>query len=123
MNGEIKKWVAEEFASLKLNSVRLERRFKMVMSDLSEQPDKSIWLASRSRANAKAVYRMLANEKCNKESILRAHRKAVGNRNEESVLLAIQDTMSINYAGHEKTVGIKYTSRPIKKIWRHVNAC
>ena len=111
MHGEIKTWVAEEFASLKLNSGRLERRFKMAMSDLSEQPDKSIWLASGSRANAKAVYRMIANEKCKKASILRAHREAVSHRNEESVLLAIQDTMSINYAGHEKTVGMGYNCK------------
>ena len=77
MNGEIKGWVAKEFETLCLNSKRLERRFQKTMSDLSDQPDKSIWLASGSRVNAKAVYRMLANEKLDKESVLAAHRDAV----------------------------------------------
>ena len=38
----IKEWVEKEFATLNFKSLRLERRFKMAMSDLSEQPDKSI---------------------------------------------------------------------------------
>ena len=81
----------------------------MVMSDLSEQPEKSIWLASGSRANAKAVYRMIANEKLTKESILSAHRDAVSERSaEEQVLLAVQDTMSVNYNGHTETKGLGY---------------
>jgi hypothetical protein len=108
MNGEIKEWVTKEFETLKLKSSRLERRFKMVMSDLWEQPEKSIWLASGSRSNAKAVYRMIGNEKCEKESIMSAHREAVNSRNEDSILLAIQDTMSVNYSGHEKTEGMGY---------------
>lgn len=108
MEGRIKEWIAEEFKTLNLKSKRLEKRFMKSMSDLSEQPEKSIWLASGSRTNAKAVYRMIANEKCEKESILRAHREAVNKRNEESELLAIQDTMSVNYGGHGKTVGLGY---------------
>ena len=107
---KVKEWVEKEFETLSFKSLRLERRFKMVMSDLSEQPDKSIWLASGSRSNAKAVYRLIANEKCEKERILSAHREAVSKRNEETVLLAIQDTMSVNYDGHKKTEGLGYNS-------------
>lgn len=80
----------------------------MAMSDLSEQPEKSIWLASGSRSNAKAVYRMLGNERLDKEEILMAHRDAVDARNEERILLAVQDTMSVNYNTHEKTSGLGY---------------
>ena len=108
MSAGIKDWVKEEFETLDFNSKRLERRFKMAMSDLSEEPDKSIWLASGSRANAKAVYRMIANEKCDKESILKSHRDATGKKNKESILLAIQDTMSVNYSNHNKTEGLGY---------------
>jgi hypothetical protein len=32
----------------------------------------------------------------------------VNSRNEESILLAIQDTMTVNYSGHEKTEGMGY---------------
>ena len=108
MKGEIKEWVEKEFKTLQFKSLRLERRFKMAMSNLSEQPDKSIWLASGSRSNAKAVYRMLANEKCDKESILSAHRDAIEVRNESKVMLAVQDTMSVNYKTHTKTSGLGY---------------
>jgi hypothetical protein len=109
VNGEIKGWVSNEFKTLTFKSKRLERRFKMTISDLSDQPDKSIWLASGSRANAKAVYRMLSNEKVDRESILAAHRDATSSRCfENSVLLAVQDTMAVNYNGHTKTKGMGY---------------
>jgi hypothetical protein len=77
------------------------------MIDLSDQPDKSILLSSGSRSQAKAVYRMISNEKCTKAEILSSHGDASASRSsEESLLLAIQDTMSVNYAGHEKTEGL-----------------
>jgi len=119
LNGEINTWVAKEFETLNLGSKRLERRFKMAMSDLSEQPEKSIFLASGSRANAKAVYRMLANEGCDKEEILAAHRESAGNRNEEKVLLAVQDTMAVNYSTHTKTEGLGYNCEQALGINAH----
>jgi len=108
VNGEIKEWVRKEFKTLCLHSKRLESRFLMTMSDFSDQPEKSIWLAAGSRANAKAVYRMLGNEKFRKESILSAHRDAVQERGKGRVLLAIQDTMAVNYNTHTKTAGMGY---------------
>jgi hypothetical protein len=51
---------------------------------------------------------MLANEKCEKASILSAHRDALEVRNESAVLLAVQDTMSVNYSTHTKTSGLGY---------------
>ena len=119
MRGKIKEWVSKEFETLKMKSARLERRFKMVMSDLSDQPDKSVWLASGSRANAKAVYRMIANPKCTKESILTAYREAVKIRNEEAILLSIQDTMCVSYEGHTKTEGLGYSSEKTLGINSH----
>jgi len=94
----------------------------MTMSDLSERPDKSIWLASGSRTNAKAVYRMLKNEDFNKESVLSAHREATVERGKESeVLLAVQDTMSVNYNGHKKTEGLGYNSELVLGL--NVHSC
>jgi len=122
MNGEIREWVREEFKTLCLKSKRLESRFKKTMSDLSEQPEKSIWLATGSRANAKAVYRMLKNEKFDKESILAAHRESVGGRIEEEqipLLLAIQDTMSVNYGTHTQTEGMGYNCEQTLGINTH----
>jgi hypothetical protein len=102
-----------------MKSPRLEKRFKMAMSDMSDEPDKSIWLASGSRTNSKAVYRMIANPKCDKASILGAHREAVAKRNEENVLLAIQDTMCVNLNGHKKTDGLGYNSEKTLGVNSH----
>jgi hypothetical protein len=104
----VKEWVKTEFKTLDFKSKRLENRFMKTMSDMSNQPDKSIWLASGSRSNAKAVYRMLGNEKCDKAKILSSHCDAVEARNESVVLLSVQDTMSVNYGTHEKTEGLGY---------------
>ena len=122
MNGETKGWVSDEFKTLDLNSERLERRFSIAMSDLSDQPDASIWLASGSRSNAKAVYRMLANENFEKDSILAAHRDTVVERSGgHQVLLAVQDTMSVNYGNHTKTKGIGYCCE--KTLGLNVHSC
>lgn len=94
----------------------------MATSDLSEQPNKSVWLASGSRTNAKAVYRMLKNEDLTKESILSAHRDATAERGKAlPVLLAVQDTMSVNYEGHRKTEGLGYNCEQTRGL--NVHSC
>jgi hypothetical protein len=66
----------EAFAGLDFHSIRLEERFIRTMETLIRQPDTSIWEASEDRAEAKAIYRMLGNERCDREEIARAHREA-----------------------------------------------
>ena len=87
----------QEFTGIDFGSIRLSERFKKTMGNLMEQPDKSIWLCSGSRSEAKAVYRMLGNEKFDSKEILRCHREATIERmSEYSVILAVQDTTSVN---------------------------
>ena len=104
LNTDINHWVKKEFQTINFGSKRLEKRFLKAMSDLSEEPEKSI-LSSGSRANAKAAYRMLGNEKFTKESILAAHKDTTNTRNQNNTLLAIQDTMAVSYTTHKKTAG------------------
>jgi hypothetical protein len=80
------------------------------METLSGQPDKSIWLCSENRADAKGIYRMLGNVALEQEEILRAHREATIKRMVESekTILAIQDTTSLNYNTQTKMKGIGY---------------
>lgn len=101
-------WIEREFKTIDLGSRRLEGRLKKAVKDLSEQPSKSIFLSSGSRAQAKAVYRMLGNEKMTADGVLSAHRDAIGERIEGEAMLAIQDTMAVNMSGHEKTEGMGY---------------
>ncbi|MDR1229885.1 MAG: IS4 family transposase [Spirochaetaceae bacterium] len=99
-----------EFAGLDFRSLCLERRFVRTMKTLMNQPGKSIWEASEDRAEAKAIYRMLANRKFSREEILGRHREAVMRRMVEhgGTILAVQDTVGLNYSTHWKTKGIGY---------------
>ncbi|MDR2630878.1 MAG: transposase, partial [Spirochaetaceae bacterium] len=67
--------MAEEFADVDFNEARLEKRFVRTMETLSRQPDKSIWASSKNRAEAKAIYNLVGNEKFDRNEILKAHRE------------------------------------------------
>jgi hypothetical protein len=121
LNTDINYWVKKEFQTINFGSKRLEKRFLKVMSDLSEEPEKSIWLSSGSRANAKAAYRMLGNEKFTKESILAAHKDTTNTRNQNNTLLAIQDSLAVSYATHKKTAGLGYNCE--KTLGINVHSC
>ena len=112
----------EEFKNLDFKSKKLEDRFKKSIEILSEQPDKSIWLASGSRSEAKAIYRMLGNEKTDIQEILRSHKESTKARiSGMPVILAIQDTMCVNYNGHTKTKGMGYNCEKFLGI--NVHSC
>jgi len=114
--------LANEFKGIDFKSARLEKRFIKTMDKLSKQPDKSVWLASGTRAEAKAVYRLLGNEKVEKNEVLRAHRESTKQRMQgHSIILAIQDTTTLNYNNHTKTEGLGYVSDKILGI--NIHSC
>ena len=123
---KIKQWVEKEFKTLELQSSRLLRRFFVTMSTLSDQPDKSVLTASGGRGQAKAVYRMLANGKYTDDAVMSAHHDAIQTRYDEIraergevELLAVQDTMSVNYEGHKKTTDLGYTGNDTRGLSVH----
>ena len=100
-----------EFKSINFQSKKLEDRFRKTVLKLEKQPDKSILSSTGSRSEAKAVYRMLNNDKFEIAEILKAHQEATIkriNNSEIKVILAVQDTTSINYDSHPKTKGLGY---------------
>jgi hypothetical protein len=110
----------KEFAGIDFNSERLEKRFRKEMKTLARQPGESIWGCSANRAESKAIYRMLGNERFDDKEILREHRAATINRFAgEKVILAVQDTTSLNYDTHEKTQGIGYIGDKTKGVNIH----
>jgi hypothetical protein len=101
--------IAEEFADVDFNEERLEKRFRQTMETLSKDPQKSIYASSANRAEAKAIYNLLGNDKFNTSEILRAHRAATIRRMEgQSLILAVQDTTSVNYDGQREMEGSGY---------------
>jgi hypothetical protein len=113
----------EEFAGVDFHSVRPEKRFIRTMETPVQQPDASIWEASENRAEAKAIYRMLGNERFDREEIAGAHREATIRRTAEygGTIPAVQDTTGVNYNGHLKTEGIGYISD--KTLGVNVHSC
>ena len=54
-----------------------------------------------------AVYRLLSNGRVKIEHILEPHQERTGDRcSVESVVLAVQDTTTVNYDGHNGTQGL-----------------
>ncbi|MCL1976879.1 MAG: hypothetical protein FWG55_02045 [Candidatus Bathyarchaeota archaeon] len=121
MTGDVSNWVEKEFETVDFGSKRLEKRFLRVMSDLAQEPEKSIWLATGSRSNAKAAYRMIGNQTFTKENILAAHQTATNTRNQDNTLLVIQDTTAVNYATHKKMAGLGYNCE--KSLGINVHSC
>ncbi|MCL2138975.1 MAG: IS4 family transposase, partial [Treponema sp.] len=115
--------MSEEFATLDFNSSRLEKRFIRTMETLAGQPDKSIWFCSKNRAEAKAAYRLLSNDKLDREEILRAHQESTVGRmiQSERTILAVQDTTSLNYNTQTKMEGIGYISD--KTLGVNIHSC
>ena len=113
-----------EFKSINFQSKKLEKRFKKTMVKLEKQPDKSILSSTGSRSEAKAVYRMLDNEKFEMNEILNSHKEATIERiinSDNKIILAVQDTMSVNYSTHIKTKGLGYNCD--KSLGINVHSC
>ena len=102
-------WAYEEFKNLGINCGRTIKRFIRSMVTLSRKIGESIAGASDSKAEAKAMYRLIENKKVTEEVILDAHRKATIQKmkeSDESIILSIQDTTMLNYTSHKKTTGL-----------------
>lgn len=112
----------KEFEGIEFKSKRLKDRFIQTMNKMMEQPGQSIWLSSGSRSSAKAVYRMLGNEKLNREVILNCHKNATIERmKEHPIVLAVQDTTSVNYATRTKMQGLGYNCD--KTLGINIHSC
>lgn len=99
-------WVYKEFKNLAINCGRLINRFIQSMVTLSNKSSESIAAASKDKAEAKAIYRLLQNEKITEEVILSSHRKqTIRNIKEcgEGIILSIQDTSDISYTNLKST--------------------
>lgn len=102
-------WAFKEFKTLGINCGRTINRFIRTMITLSDKIRESIAAASDSKAEAKAIYRLIDNKKVTEEVVLNAHRKATIQRMKESgelIILSIQDTTTLNSSSHQKTEGL-----------------
>jgi hypothetical protein len=100
-------WVHREFAGARLGDRRLERRLIEIAGAFAVRPTGAIPQACGSWAATKAAYRFFDHERTTMDRLLEPHRGATVERmRREPVVLLVQDTTSLNYAGRPDMQGI-----------------
>jgi hypothetical protein len=99
--------VAREFAGIKLGDKRLGQRAQIIMTQFSQQPTASIPQACERWGDIKAAYRFFDNDAVQPEQLLQPHSQATIQRMQsQAIVLAVQDTTSLNYSTHPHTEGL-----------------
>lgn len=97
-------WAAEELGGAPLGDSRLAQRLLTLARDFYARPQANIPQACQSRAKTKAAYRFLEHDQTTLDQILAPHYEATVRRvTQEPVVLAVQDTTSLNYSTHPAT--------------------
>jgi hypothetical protein len=100
-------WAEEEFGEAKLGDKRRVERLLTIARDFYARPQANIPQASQSRAKSKAAYRFLENSNNSMEKILEPHYESTLSRlSKEKVVLAVQDTTSLNYSTPREDLGL-----------------
>ncbi len=100
-------WAKAEFAQAGLPDQRLQHRLELMASAFAQKPTASIPEACPDWAQAKGAYRFLENERIEPARLRQGHHRATLERvKTEPVVLAIQDTTTLNYSSHPKTAGL-----------------
>ncbi|GHT83832.1 hypothetical protein FACS1894137_05990 [Spirochaetia bacterium] len=96
--GDLELKLSEEFNNIDFNSKRLNERFQQTVMTFGKRLGGAIYASSESRAEAKAIYRMLGNTRLDSEKIAQVHKTETIRRiaGYGDVILAVQDTTGIN---------------------------
>lgn len=98
-------WAREEMETARLKDRRLNKRLKIVLSQLAAQPTASIPQACGGRSEWKAAYRFFENEKTSFEDVLQPHCDATRKRMKaQPVVLVVQDTTEVDVTRPEQVV-------------------
>jgi len=103
------KWIANEFSNLSINDLRLGKRFLNVATALMKSPTKTINQAMENWPETKAAYRLFDNDKLERGAIMASHKEGTLSRVDDfngEVILAIQDSTTLNYTHHPKVTGL-----------------
>lgn len=100
-------WAEQELGRADFGDPRLTRRLVEIARNFYAAPQGNIPQASRNRAGAKGTYRFIENKVTNMDDVLRPHYESTIRRcREQSVVLAVQDTTSLNYTGLASCQGL-----------------
>lgn len=97
-------WAEEEFRQARLPDRRLVARCCDVARVLYARPQSNLPQACGSRVRTKATYRFFQNPRVTMSGVLQSHYEATARRMAgQRVVLAVQDTTSLNYSTHPAT--------------------
>jgi hypothetical protein len=100
-------WAQREFGDLALGDRRLQKRLVQMAQDFYARPQANIPQACGTRAKTKAAYRLLDHEDLSLSQLLTTHfASTVERMGRYPVVLAVQDTTSLNYTSHLETEGL-----------------
>src|SRR4051812_23248105 len=100
-------WAEVEFDTAELGDWRLTRRLQELAGRLAEHPSAALPVACADGAELKAAYRFFDNAQVTPAAVLASHVQATTARlTGEAVVLAVQDTTSLDYTGHPATTGL-----------------
>jgi hypothetical protein len=100
-------WAEEEFGTVELGDERLKKRLLDLARSFYGAPEANIPQACGDSAATKAAYRFFNHEATELETLLKPHFEATVTRIvEQKVVLAVQDTTSLNYSAHPATHGL-----------------
>ena len=97
-------WAEEEFTTARLYDERLKQRLFVIAEDFYNRSQASIPEACGSKARTMGAYRFFQNDKITMDVILTPHTEATIERiKTHAIVLAPQDTTTLNYAHHPAT--------------------
>jgi hypothetical protein len=103
-------WVENEFEFVRLPNLSRKKRLLSLTRSFYGQPTESIPGACgglEARAEVKGAYRFFGDKRIQMEALLESHYKKTVQRAEEyPVVLAVQDSSSLNYKTHPATKGL-----------------
>jgi hypothetical protein len=100
-------WAEEEFGTVRLYDNRLKQRLYKIAQDFYGQPQAGIPEACGCKARTMGAYRLFHNPKVTMDVVLKAHKEATLERiKAERMVLAPQDTTTLNYSTHPMTEGL-----------------
>jgi Domain of unknown function (DUF4338)/Transposase Tn5 dimerisation domain/Transposase DNA-binding len=100
-------WAEEEFGGCALPDVRLTARLLTLARDFYARPMANVPQACSSRAKTKAAYRFLEHDDTTMHTLLQPHYRASEARvSKEAIVLAVQDSTSLDYTTHRATEGL-----------------
>ncbi len=101
-------WAEEELGGVELYDERLSARLQALARDFFAQPGALVPQAcGGSKAKMKAAYRFFGNKRVEMKRLLKGHVESTVKRvREHEVVLAVQDTSTLNYTAHPSTEGL-----------------